>query len=137
LKSLLKFLLKSVLNLIALVAVSLTLPIASFRLISNPTGAEVVSFVVPWTVAFWVVILRTFVGSRFWKGREAVLEWRARHGGYIRNSISGTGWMFGSLIASYCAEFVFLYFLPGAPRFLLPVVGYSPVALALWSAARG
>jgi hypothetical protein len=136
----LKSLLKYLLILTALVVVSFILPIATFWLIRYPLGAQVVFWVSPWVVAFWSLIAYVLVGSRFWRGKFSVEEWRFRHGSYIWRAAKNTIWMFAALAFSYAAELVFILFVPPSSIAvsLLPFVAYSPLAFTLlWSAARG
>jgi hypothetical protein len=86
----LKWLLKSLFILIALVVASTTLPFASVWLCRDPVGGQVFFWVAPWTCAFWSIIAYNLIGSKFWRGREAVEEWRARRGGYLRSVAKGT-----------------------------------------------
>jgi len=74
----LKWLLKSVLILIVLVVASAILPLASFWLCRDPLGGQVFFWVAPWTCAFWSILAYNLIGSKFWRGREAVKEWRAQ-----------------------------------------------------------
>jgi len=78
LKWLLKALLQRVLILIALVVASFTLPVASFWLVRDSIGAQVVFWASPWVVAFWSVVAYVLVGSRFWRGKGSVEEWKLR-----------------------------------------------------------
>ena len=127
----LKWLLKSLLILIALVVASATLPFASVWLCRDPVGGQVFFWVAPWTCAVWTLLAAQLVGSRFWRGAEAVREWRARKGGHLHTVASGTCWMFFGLFASYAAEFALLW-LFGTPA-LLPLAAYSPALFAaLW-----
>ena len=136
----LKSLLKSLLILIVLVVASATFPFASFWLCRNPVGAQVFFWVAPWTCAVWAVLAYNLIGSRFWRGRESVLEWRARRGGYLCSVAKGTCWMFASLFFSYAAELALVFLVPPNPvvMHLFPVATYSPAIFTiLWSAARG
>lgn len=136
----LKWLLKSLLILIALVAASFTLPVATYWLIRDPIGAQVVFWASPWVVAFWSVIAYVLVGSRFWRGRLSVEEWKVRHGSYLWRAAKSTVWMFASLAFSYAAELAVIFFVPPSATAmrLFPLATYSPLAFTiLWSAARG
>lgn len=136
----LKWLLKPLLILIALVVASATLPFASVWLCHDPIGGQVVFWVAPWTCAVWSILAYNLIGSKFWRGREAVEEWRAHRGGYLRLVAKGTAWMFVSLAFSYTAELavVFLVLPSTTAMHLFPLVTYSPLAFTiLWSAARG
>ena len=135
-----KRLLQHVLILIALVAISSILPIASFWLIRDPLGAQVVFWASPWVVAFWSLIAYVLVGSRFWRGKFSVEEWKSRHGCYIWRAAKNTMWMFAALAFSYAAELAFIFLVPPSSTAmrLFPLVTYSPFAFTLlWSAARG
>jgi hypothetical protein len=134
----LKWLLKSLFILIALVVASATLPFASVWLCRDPVGGQVFFWVAPWTCAFWSILAYNLIGSKFWRGREAVEEWRARRGGYLRSVAKGTAWMFASLFFSYACEFAYIVLMspsPAAMRFL-PAATYAPVAFTFWRAAR-
>ena len=48
--------LRRVLILIALVVVSFILPVASFWLVRDTVGAQLVFWASPWVVAFWSVV---------------------------------------------------------------------------------
>lgn len=139
LRSLLKSLLKDLLIAVVLLAASATIPFASFWLCRSAMGGQIVFWVGPWTCAVWVLLIVNLVGSRFWRGAAHVRAWRAAHGGYLRNVLRGTGWMFGGLFLSYAAELGVVFLLPPSPTalHLFPLATYSPCALALWSAARG
>ena len=139
LKWLLKSLLKSLLILIVLVVASATLPFASFWLCRNPAGAQVFFWVAPWTCAFWSILAYNLIGSKFWRGREAVQEWRARRGGYLRSVAKGTAWMFASLFFSYAAELAVVFTIPPNPVLMhwFPVITYSPVIFTILWSARG
>jgi hypothetical protein len=136
----LKWLLKSLLILIALVVVSFILPLASFWLVRDPIGAQVVFWASPWVVAFWSLIAYVSVGSRFWRGRLSVEEWKSRHGSYLARAAKSTMWMFTALAFSYAAELVFVFLVPPSATAmrLFPLATYSPLAFTiLWSATRG
>lgn len=140
LRSLLRSLLKSLLILIALVAVSFILPVASFWLIRDPIGAEVVFWASPWVVAFWSLIAYVLVGSRFWRGKLSVEEWKSRHGSYLARAAKSTMWTFAALAFSYAAELAVVFLVPPSTTAmsLFPLATYSPLAFTiLWSAARG
>ena len=83
LKWLLIFLLQRLLILMTLVLVSFILPVASFWLVRDPIGAQVVFWASPWVVAFWSVAAYVLVGSRFWRGKGSVEEWKLRHGSFL------------------------------------------------------
>jgi len=135
----LKWLLKFLLILIALVVASATLPFASFWLCHDPVGGQVFFWVAPWTSAVWTVLVSVLVGSRFWLGREHVLAWRAARGGYLISSLKSTALMFLALLASYAFEFAVILLLPRSPNALrlLPLAAYAPVLLALAWCSRG
>jgi hypothetical protein len=140
LKSLLKALLQRLLILIALLVASLILPVASFWLVRNPMGAQVVFWASPWVVAFWSVIAYVLVGSRFWRGRLSVEEWKVRHGSFFWRHAKTTVWMFASLAFSYTAEFAVVLLVPPSMTAmrLFPLATYSPLAFTiLWSAVCG
>jgi hypothetical protein len=139
LRWLLMALLQRVLILIGLVAVSCILPVASFWLVRDPVEAQVVFWASPWVVAFWSLIAHVFVGSRFWRGREAVLAWRAERGGYVRSCMKSTGVMFGALAMSYALELAVVFFVPpsATARQLFPLITYAPAVFTFWRAARG
>jgi hypothetical protein len=136
----LRWFLKSLSILIVLVAISFSLPVASFWLVRDPIGAQVVFWASPWVVAFWSVIAYVSVGSRFWRGKGSVEEWKSRHGSFLWRHAKTTAWMFASLAFSYAAELAVVLLVPpsqSAMR-LFPLATYSPLAFTiLWSAARG
>jgi hypothetical protein len=134
-----KWLLKSLLILIALAVASATLPFASVWLCRDPVGGQVFFWVAPSTCAVWTVLVSVLVGSRFWLGREHVLAWRAARGGYLISSLKSTALMFLALIASYAFEFAVILLLPRSPTALrlLPLAAYAPVLLALAWCSRG
>ena len=136
----LKWLLKSVLILIALVLTSAILPVASFWLVRDPLGSQLFFWLSPWTCAVWAVLVSVVIGSRFWLGREYVLAWRAARGGFVMSSLKSTALMFVALLASYFFEFAVLLLLPRSPTSLrlLPIAAYAPVGIAtLWSVSGG
>ena len=136
----LKWLLKSVFIPIALIVVSLILPVASFWLVRDPTGAQVVFWASPWVIAVWSVVAYVIVGSRCWRGRGSVEEWKLRHGSFLWRNAKTTAWMFAALGFSYAAEFtVVLLVSPSATAIcLFPLATYSPLVFTiLWSAIRG
>src|SRR5215472_5870950 len=138
LKGLLKFVLERLLILFLLVIASAVLPVASFWLCRSPLGGQLFFWAAPWTCAFWSILVYNLIGSKFWRGREAVEGWRARRGGYLRSVAKGTAWMFASLFFSYAFEFAYIFFLPPSPAAmqLLPAATYAPVAFTFWRAAR-
>ena len=131
----LKSLLKSLFILIALVVASATLPFASVWLCRDPVGGQVFFWVAPWTCAFWSIIAYNLIGSKFWRGREAVEEWQARRGGYLHSVAKGTAWMIASLLISYGCEFGVLWetHSPG----WMPAAAYLPVAFTVVWCWRG
>lgn len=135
----LKWLLKSLLILIALVVTSTTLPFASVWLCRDPVGGQVFFWVAPWTCAVWTVLVSVLVGSRFWLGKEHVLAWRAARGGHVISSLKSTALMFLALLASYAFEFAVIFLLPRSTTALrlLPLAAYAPVPLALAWCSRG
>ena len=140
LKWLLKALLQRLLILMTLVVVSFILPVASLWLVRDPIGAQVVFWASPWVVAFWSVVAYVLVGSRFWRGKGSVEEWKLRHGSFLWRHAKTTAWMFASLAFSYAAELVFVFLVPSSATAmrLFPLATYSPLAFTiLWSAARG
>ena len=135
----LKWLLKSLFILIALVATSAILPVASFWLCDDPVGGQIFFWVAPWTCAVWTVLVSVLVGSRFWLGRGHVLAWRSARGGFLISSLKSTAVMFLALFASYAFEFAVILLLPRSPTALrlLPLAAYAPVLLALaWCSRR-
>jgi hypothetical protein len=135
LKWLLIFLLQRLLILILLVVASAILPVAAFWLCRDPLGGQVFFWAAPWTCAFWTLLASVLIGSRFWRGSEAVKAWRAARGGYVRSAGKSTAWMFFGLFASYASEFAVVLLLPASPlaRTLLPLATYSPaIFAALW-----
>jgi len=136
----LKWLLKSVLILIALALTSAILPVASFWLVRDPLGGQLFFWLSPWTCAVWAVLVSVLIGSRFWLGREYVLAWRAARGGFVMSSLKSTALMFLALLASYFFEFAVILLLPRSSTslLLLPLAAYAPVAIAaLWSVSGG
>jgi hypothetical protein len=139
LRALLKHVLQSLIITAIFVPMAMTLPVAAIWLCQSPEGGQFLFWLGPWSCCFWALILHNFVGSRFWRGREAVLAWRAERGGYVWSVGKSTGVMFASLFLSYVIEFGYVYWLhtvPGALR-LLPVATYAPAAFVLWRAIRG
>ena len=140
LKWLLSFVLQRLLILLVLVVASATLPLASFWLVRDPLGGQLFFWLSPWTCAVWTVLVSVMVGSRFWKGKERVLAWRAARGGYLASSLKTTGLMLLALLVSYALEFAVVLLLPRSPTSLrlLVLAAYAPAGIAaLWSAARG
>jgi hypothetical protein len=136
----LKWLLQRLIILIALVVVSFILPVASFWLIRDPFGAQVVFWASPWVVAFWSLIAYVLVGSRCWRGKLSVEEWKSRHGSYLARAVKSTMWMFAALAFSYAAELAVVFLVPPSATAmrLFPVATYTPLAFTiLWTAARG
>ena len=135
----LKWLLKSLLIAAVFVPFVTALPVASLWLCRTPEGGQFFFWCGPWSACFWSLILSVFVGSRFWRGRGAVLAWRAERGGYVRSCMKSTGVVFSSLFLSYALEFAYIFLLRSSPSALqfLPAATYAPAALALWRAARG
>jgi hypothetical protein len=134
----LKWVLKSLFILIALVVASATLPFASVWLCRDPAGGQVFFWVAPWTCAVWTVFVSVLVGSRFWLGREHVVAWRAARGGYLISSLKSTALMFLALLASYAFEFAVIFLLPPSTTSLrVLLAAYAPVLLALAWCSRG
>ena len=139
-KTLLRHLLVDFLILIALLTASAILPFASFWLVRDPVGGQLFFWLSPWTCAVWTVLVSVLVGSRFWKGKERVLAWRAARGGYLASSLRTTGLMLLALLVSYALEFAVVLLLPRSPTSLrvLVLAAYAPAGIAaVWSAARG
>lgn len=139
-KTLLRHLLVDFLILVALLTASAILPFASFWLVRDPVGGQLFFWLSPWTCAVWTVLVSVLVGSRFWKGKERVLAWRAARGGYLASSLRTTGLMLLALLASYACEFAVILLLPRSPTSLrlLVLAAYAPAGIAVvWSAARG
>jgi hypothetical protein len=132
-------LLKSLLILIALVVASATLPIASFLLVRDPVGGQIVFWAGPFTAAVLTLFASVLIGSRFWLGRAHILAWRAARGGYFRSVIMSTCWMFFGLFGSFACELAAVFLLPPSPTVchLFPVFTYAPVALAAIWCSRG
>ncbi|MGC2529783.1 MAG: hypothetical protein WA639_18690 [Candidatus Acidiferrum sp.] len=139
LRGVLSHVLKLAVITVIFVPVAASLPLASLWLCRTPEGGQFLFWCGPWSCAFWSLILSVFVGSKCWRGREAVLAWRAERGGYVRSCMKSTGLMFGSLFLSYGCEFAYIFLLRSSPdaRLFLPCATYAPAALALWSAVRG
>jgi hypothetical protein len=138
-KWLVKSLLKSLLIGAVFVPFATVMPLASLWLCRTPVGAQVVFWAGPWSACFWALVIHVFVGSKFWRGRNAVLAWRAERGGYLRSCGKSTMVMFGALFASYGLEFAAVLSLPpsATARQLFPLITYTPVAFTFWSAVRG
>lgn len=104
-----------------------------------PEGGQFFFWCGPWSCCFWALVFHVFVGSKFWRGRGAVLLWRAERGGYVRSCMKSTGLMFGSLFLSYGCEFAYIFLLRSSPeaRLFLPFATYAPATFALWRAACG
>jgi hypothetical protein len=102
-------------------------------------GGTAFFFAAPFTCAVWTLLASVLIGSRFWRGSEAVNAWRTARGGYVRSAIKSTLWMFFGLLASFAAEFAVVLFFPASPltRTLFPFATYSPaIFAALWN-SRG
>ncbi len=139
-RALLRAILERLLILIVLIVVSCTLPFATIWLVRDPIGAQIVFWVSPWVCCFWSVVAYVLVGSRFWRGRLSVEEWKARHGSYLWRAEKTTCWMFVSLVFSYAAELAVVFLVPPSPLAMriFPFSAYSPLAFTiLWSVARG
>ena len=139
-RTLLRHLLVDFLILVALLTASAILPFASFWLVRDSVGGQLFFWLSPWTCAVWTVLVSVMVGSRFWKGKERVLAWRAARGGYLASSLRTTGLMLLALLASYAFEFAVILLLPRSSTSLrvLVLAAYAPAGIAaLWSAARG
>src|SRR5215467_11132949 len=89
----------------ALILVSCTLPFVTFWLLKSESGIQIIFWASPWVVCFWSLIAFNLVGSKFWRGREVVEEWKARRGAFLWRAFKGTCWTLFCLFASYGAEF--------------------------------
>src|SRR6266404_5268647 len=105
----LKWLLKSLLVLVIFIPVATALPFASVALCRTSDGATAFFFIDPWSCCFLVLIYSTFSGIPWRLGASAVRQHREEHGGLLAANLRATGWMFFGLIASYVAEFLFLF----------------------------
>ena len=132
---LLKSLLRSLLILAVFVPFAALLPLAALTLTRTPEGAQALFWAGPWSAAFWTLILSQFLGSKAWRGAEAVRQWRAANGGFGHTIPRACGWMFGGLFLSYAAELAVLI-LTRSPA-LLPLGTYAPVLLAVVWCSRG
>jgi hypothetical protein len=77
--------------------------------------------------------------SKFWLGAEHVRRWREANVGLLATSVRSTGWMFGSLLLSYLAEFLLVWLAGSAAfsRMWIPGATYSPLfACWLWRRVR-
>ena len=122
-RTLFRHLLVDFLILVALLTASAILPFASFWLVRDSVGGQLFFWLSPWTCAVWTALVSVMVGSRFWKGKECVLAWRAARGGYLASSLRTTGLMLLALLASYAFEFAVILLLPRSPtslRLLVP-----------------
>ena len=140
LRSFLMALLQRVLILMVLLVGSFVLPVASFWLVHDPMGAQVVFWASPWVVAFWSLIAYVLVGSRFWRGKCSVEQWKLRHGFFFWRHAKTTAWMFTSLAFSYALEFAYVSAIPPSRvvRNIFPISTYLPLAFTIiWSAIRG
>ena len=138
-KWLLKFVLQRLLILILLIVISFILPVASFWLVRDPLGAQVVFWASPWVVAFWSVAAYVLVGSRFWRGKGSMERWKLRHGSFLWRHAKTTTWMFASLAFSYSSEFAYVLAIPPSTlaRSVFSVSTYLPLAFTIiWSAIR-
>jgi hypothetical protein len=91
-------------------------------------------------VAFWSLIAYVLVGSRFWRGKGSVQQWKLRHGSFLWRHAKTTAWMFASLAFSYAAELAVVLIVPPSmtAMCLFPLATYSPLAFTIiWSAIRG
>src|SRR5579864_5973544 len=113
--SMLKWLLKSLLILVVFVPFATALPVAALWLCRTPDGAQFLFWTGPWSCCFWVLLYSQLSACKFWLGADHVRQWRADHGGLLHTSIRATGWMFGSLLASYVAEFTMLFLFRPSP----------------------
>ena len=108
----LKRMLKFLLIMITLVVVSFILPVATYWLVRDPIGVQIVFWASPWVVAFWSMVAYVLVGSRFWRGKLSVEEYNERHGSFLWRSAKNTVWMFTALACSYAAEFAVVFLVP-------------------------
>lgn len=134
-----KWLLQSLLIAVIFIPSAAFLPVASFYLCRSSMGGQIVFWAGPWSAAFWALIFHVMVGSKFWRGRYAVLAWRESRGGYVRSISKSTMVMFGALFASYALELSVVFLLPRSALLchIFPLFTYAPVAFTLWRAARG
>jgi hypothetical protein len=135
LRSLLRAIFERLLILLVLIVVSCTLPFATIWLLKSEIGTQVVFWTSPWVVCFWSAIAFNLVGSKFWRGREAVEEWKARRGPYLWRAFKGTCWMFSCLLASYSVEFGVLW--ETRSLGLTAAAAYIPLAFTLAWCSRG
>jgi hypothetical protein len=132
---LIRSLLKSLLILAVFVPVAAAMPLAAMSLCRTPGGAELVFWAGPWSAAFWVLIYSQISLVPWREGAAAVHQWRAEHGGLLVASMWATAWMFGALICSYIAEFLFIFTTRNFA--MLPLATYSPLAFAwCWRRVR-
>lgn len=139
-RTLLRHLLVNFIILVALLTASAILPFATPWLMRDPDMAQVVFWLSPWVVAVWSVVLRVMVGSRFWRGRQSVEEWKARQGGWVCRNAKSTMWMFSALFFSYATEFAVVLLVPPSPLVMhcFPIATWLPAFFTvIWSAARG
>ena len=131
-----KWLLKSLLVLAVLVPVAGALPVAALWLCRTPDGAMFVFWAAPWSCAFWTLIYSTLSAVPWRKGAEAVRRKREADGGLLVASMWATAWMFGALICSYIAEFLFI--LTTRNLSWMPCATFSPIFFCwCWRKARG
>lgn len=130
-------LLKSLLILAVFVPVATCLPLAAMSLCRTPGGAQLVFWLGPWSAAFWTLIYSTLSAVPWRQGAEAVRQHREAHGGLLVASAWATLWMFGSLIASYCAEGSLIWSTRSLSPWL-PLATYSPLVFCwCWRRVHG
>jgi hypothetical protein len=132
----LKWLLRSLLVLFIFIPVAAAMPLAALVLSRTPGGAELVFWAGPWSAAFWVLIYSQISLVPWREGAAAVHQWRAEHGGLLVASMWATAWMFGALICSYIAEFLFIFTTRNFSW--MPCATFSPIFFCwCWRKARG
>jgi len=132
----LKWLLKSLLILVVFVPFAAALPFAALWLCRTPGGAMFVFWAAPWSCAFWTLIYRTLSAVPWRQGAEAVRRKREADGGLLVASMWATVWMFGALICSYIAEFLFIFTTRNFSW--MPCATFSPIFFCwCWRKARG
>jgi len=132
----LKWLLTNLLVLVIFIPVAALLPLAAVALSRDPDGAQFLFWAGPWSCCLWTLIYSQLSASKSWLGVERVRRSREASGGLLHTSILACGWMLGSLLASYCAEFLLLVS-ARHPATWLPAATYSPLAFCwLWRKAR-
>jgi hypothetical protein len=136
----LKWLLKSLLILAVFMPFATALPFAALWLCRTPEGGEFLFWAGPWSCCFWVLLYSQLSSAPWRQGADAVHRWREANGGLLHTSVIACGWTFGSLLASYAAEFLMIFLVRPSPsaRTLLPVFTYSPLFFAwCWRRLHG